>query len=178
MSSLNLFRERPGHVHPSGLCCQIWFSQQADSTCVSCSSISFSASSSATWRRRPAGQEVRARCGRRLCPHRLRRRRGCGRRGSPPALGRRAPGMCSFIFLFDSQGNPPPAPASSLRLCPSPYSTNPSIKAWRVQKPLIASLRRSSAACCIVLCFARRFGFLCKKKRLWHPTSSSSLMNV
>ena len=41
--------QRRGTMRPSGLCCQIWLSQQADSTCVSCISISFSASSSATY---------------------------------------------------------------------------------------------------------------------------------
>ena len=41
--------QRRGTMRPSGLCCQIWLSQQADSTYVSCISISFSASSSATY---------------------------------------------------------------------------------------------------------------------------------
>ena len=58
----------------------------------------------------------------------------------------------------------------------------PPTKAWRAQKPLIASLRRSSAACFFSflcrLCLTRRFGLLCRKKRLWPPTGSSSLMNV
>ena len=41
----------------------------------------------------------------------------------------------------------------------------PPTKAWRAQKPLIASLRRSSAACFFSflcrLCLTRRFGLLC-----------------
>ena len=41
--------QRRGTMRPSGLCCQIWFSQQADSTCLSCISIFFYASRSATY---------------------------------------------------------------------------------------------------------------------------------